>query len=382
MPLVILNIIAIANLLILFLLLLVVKPRTPANRLLAAIMLNPVFSMLLILAIYYKQADHYPALFYLSYLYDLLWAPLFYYVFRLMLHQGIRFSFKKHILHFSFFIAGCLYFMAFALHPETYRHQIFAKTLSGNYPWQLYLLDYLTIVQVGLYLFIIYKMVRKYNRHIEQVFSNTQQISAKRIERNIVLAFFLCAVIYFPSMINVKGMTLYMIFVPICSIILYCYLVYNAISSPLVFRQETLEILRQTKDMAVDKEEQKQMIIEDDTHIQLTKALEMLLIKKKLFLDPELNIQVLAEQCKTRIHILSAFINKHYSKNFFDYINYYRIEEAKKLLSDPTQKKYSIDTIAEKSGFSSRSAFYKAFKKNTELTPGEYITKTAENSLG
>ncbi|MBP1641250.1 MAG: quinolinate synthetase [Bacteroidetes bacterium] len=374
MSLIVLTIIAIANLLILFFLLLVVKPRTAANRLLAIILLDPVLAMLLILAIYYKKADGYPALFYVSYLYDLLWAPLLYYIFRLILHKGIRFSFQRHILHFSFFIAGCLYFSIFALQPEAYRQEVFAATISDNYPWQLSILDYFTIIQAFFYLYIIYKMARKHNRDIEQVFSNTQRISAKWIERNIVLAFFLCAAIYFPTMINAKSMTLYLIFVPVCSMILYCYLVYHAISSP-AFGQETLEIIKNSE-VVIEKKEKKQLISDDEIHTQLAQTLETVLVNKKQFLDPDLNIQTLAEQCNTRLHTLSAFINHHYNKNFFDYINYYRIEEAKKLLSDPDQQKYSIDTIAEKSGFTSRSAFYKAFKKNTEFTPSEYLKQT------
>jgi len=168
-----------------------------------------------------------------------------------------------------------------------------------------------------------------------------------------------------------------MVTTPVCSLILYCYLVFRVIHSPLILRRETLEIIKQTKGETDEKKKPKQInVIEDDTQIKLAKALNVIIIKEKLYLDPELNIQVLAEHCETRVHTLSAVINKHYNKNFFDYINYYRVEEAKKLLSDPEQKKYSIDSIAEKSGFSSRSAFYKAFKKNTELTPGEYIKIT------
>jgi AraC-like DNA-binding protein len=106
--------------------------------------------------------------------------------------------------------------------------------------------------------------------------------------------------------------------------------------------------------------------------------LETHFVKEKLFLDPDLNISSLAKSCNSKVYILSAFINKHYNKSFFDYINYYRIEEAKKLLASPNQQKYSIDFVAEKSGFRSRSAFYKAFRKESNLTPGEYIKTSSD----
>jgi len=74
-----------------------------------------------------------------------------------------------------------------------------------------------------------------------------------------------------------------------------------------------------------------------------------------------------------RAHVLSAYLKRHYNKSFYNFINYYRIEEAKRFLTDPDQHKYSISHISENSGFTSRSAFYTAFKKNTGFTPGEYL---------
>lgn len=261
--------------------------------------------------------------------------------------------------------------------PEPYRHGLLMHTQTGKYPWQFYILDYLTILQVGIYLTVCYTIIKKHNRHIEQVFSNTVTISAQWLQKFGVLAIFLCAILYFPSFIN-ANLSLYMIMVPIASLILYFYLVYKAICSPMVFSTETLKIIDQTKEItkAVNIETN---TVSSDTALALANTLEKLFLKKKLFLDTNLNIQMLAELCNTRVYILSAFINKHYNKSFYDYINYYRIEEAKKLLTDPEYNKYSIDTIANKSGYGSRSVFYAAFKKNTGTTPGEYL-KTIHNN--
>jgi len=371
MPFVILNVVAIANLLLLFVLLLVIKPRTKANRLLAAIVPDPIFSMILIVAIYYQKAAAYPVLFYISYLYDILWAPLFYYYIHLMLHKELKFSVKS-VKHFALFIFGVIYFTVFALQPEAYRTRVFEQAMTDNYPWQFYLIDYLTIAQVAIYLPLIYNIVKKHNRHIEQVFSNTDQISAKWVEEFIVFAFFLCAIIYFPSFINAESIQLFLFFVPLACMLLYCYFIYKAISSPLVFSEKTLQIIDQTSNVIPNNIDESNDLPEESSP-ELGLLLESLFVEDKLFLDPELNLQALAEKCNTRVHILSAFINKQYHKNFFDYVNYYRVEEAKHLLTDPGQQKYSIDALAKISGFSSRSVFYAAFKKNTGTTPGGFL---------
>jgi AraC-like DNA-binding protein len=78
---------------------------------------------------------------------------------------------------------------------------------------------------------------------------------------------------------------------------------------------------------------------------------------------------------ETDFHKLSQVINESFNQNFYDYINTYRIEESKRLLQNPESEKYKIISIAYDSGFSTKSAFYNAFRKNTGITPGEYQKK-------
>jgi AraC-like DNA-binding protein len=77
----------------------------------------------------------------------------------------------------------------------------------------------------------------------------------------------------------------------------------------------------------------------------------------------------------TNFHRLSQVINESFHQNFYDFINTYRIEESKIRLINPESDKYKIISIAYDSGFSSKSSFYNAFRKNTGITPGEYLKK-------
>ncbi|WP_449397875.1 helix-turn-helix domain-containing protein [Chryseobacterium wanjuense] len=65
-------------------------------------------------------------------------------------------------------------------------------------------------------------------------------------------------------------------------------------------------------------------------------------------------------------------INAGFQKNFFQYVNEYRIEHAKKLLKDNSKNKLSILGIAYESGFNSKTSFNTTFKKLTNQTPSEF----------
>jgi AraC-like DNA-binding protein len=81
------------------------------------------------------------------------------------------------------------------------------------------------------------------------------------------------------------------------------------------------------------------------------------------------------------LHTLSAVINEGYNKNFFDFINDYRIEEFKRLAATEQYKHYTFLAIAMEVGFSSKTTFNRAFKKCTGQTPREYFSNVQETQL-
>ena len=77
---------------------------------------------------------------------------------------------------------------------------------------------------------------------------------------------------------------------------------------------------------------------------------------------------------------LSQVVNEKTNLNFTNYINSYRIEMAKEILSSLDFNRHTIDSIAEMAGFKSKSPFYLAFKKHTGMTPKEFIQ--SQNKYG
>ena len=93
---------------------------------------------------------------------------------------------------------------------------------------------------------------------------------------------------------------------------------------------------------------------------------------EKPYLDSLLTIKDLGQKITIPSYHLSQIINENFRQNFFDFINSYRIEEAKRQLHDPKNNHISIQGIAFEVGFNSKSAFNNAFKKYTDMTPSEF----------
>ncbi|SEA23505.1 Helix-turn-helix domain-containing protein [Chitinophaga terrae (ex Kim and Jung 2007)] len=100
--------------------------------------------------------------------------------------------------------------------------------------------------------------------------------------------------------------------------------------------------------------------------------LEALMKEQAPYTDPDLTLPGLAEHLEISVHELSYLLNAGLEKNFYQYINQYRVAKAKELLSSVTHQHLSILAIGFEAGFNSKTAFNTSFKKLTGQTPGEF----------
>ncbi|MEI6750597.1 MAG: helix-turn-helix domain-containing protein, partial [Bacteroidota bacterium] len=115
-------------------------------------------------------------------------------------------------------------------------------------------------------------------------------------------------------------------------------------------------------------------LTEDQRQVLIGK-LEMLMFVEKIFIKDNLTVEEVSRRLGTKTKYVSQIINENYQKNFYNYINTYRVEEAMKLLVAKENEKYSILGIAQIVGFVSKSPFNAAFKKVAGVTPSEYRNK-------
>jgi AraC-like DNA-binding protein len=109
-----------------------------------------------------------------------------------------------------------------------------------------------------------------------------------------------------------------------------------------------------------------------DRQFKLFQKISAYIVEQKKYLDPYLGLDSLAEALNVSSGHLSFLINTYSDHNFSDFINELRIEQAKKLIMEEEYIDYTIVSIGLESGFNSKSTFYAAFKKFTNLSPTQF----------
>jgi AraC-like DNA-binding protein len=84
------------------------------------------------------------------------------------------------------------------------------------------------------------------------------------------------------------------------------------------------------------------------------------------------SLSELAKKTGASPHHVSQVINEKLNKNFFELLAWYRIEEAKKIISDDKKAKLTVEEISEMVGYNSKTSFNNAFKRLTGNTPSEF----------
>jgi AraC-like DNA-binding protein len=151
------------------------------------------------------------------------------------------------------------------------------------------------------------------------------------------------------------------------------YLGYSGIRYKNIFSDESGNSLKIHDPKSPGEYNRSGLSVEDA--VQYHKDLLELMNSSKPYLDPKLKLSDLAEKLEISVNHLSQVINQYEEKNFFDFVNSFRIDEFKKRADDPAFANYSILAIALDAGFNSKSSFNQVFKKNTGQTPSEYVKR-------
>ena len=111
----------------------------------------------------------------------------------------------------------------------------------------------------------------------------------------------------------------------------------------------------------------------------IMKKIEKILEKEKPYTNPDLKIADLAKMADISSHKLSYVLSQHHNVGFYDLINQYRIAEFKRIVEAGADQTLTLTAMSERAGFSSRSSFFRCFKKLEGITPGEYLKRNTGN---
>lgn len=341
-----------------------------ANTFLGLLFLSISFSLIyafLVRTNLYRSFPHFlnlstPTLF--------LFGPLFFLYVTALTSTTFKLT-RHHANHFIPFFVTIVYFVPFYLLTGDEKIAKVDLMIQGDVPLEAMMFGSAQIIHFTTYLIAVYLLLQKHTKNVQANFSTLEKINLRWL-RFVVYGFaVIYAMMFAAFLLMLIGIKVYSIMqygvAMVASIAVYT-MGYMGLRQPLIFHGENIV-------EAPKKYEQSTM-----TEELAAKYLEQLLRtmnEKKSYTDPELTIQRLSEITSIPAYHLSQLLNEQLSKNFYDYINGLRIEEAKTNFKDPKKSHYSIFAIAEESGFHSKSVFNTAFKKYTGITPSEF-RKTAQ----
>ncbi|TDW46613.1 helix-turn-helix protein [Flavobacterium sp. 270] len=140
--------------------------------------------------------------------------------------------------------------------------------------------------------------------------------------------------------------------------------IFNFLNKDLAISYADLQIVENSR-----TEEYKESITADNLYFQ---KLEMLCKEQHIYTDSTLNREKAAEKLGISAGYLSQIINTITGDNFANYITQYRVEAVKGMISNSEFENYNLLAMGLESGFTSKTTFFKAFKKVTGKTPNEY----------
>jgi AraC-like DNA-binding protein len=305
-------------------------------------------------------------LFFIGGTFGFLFGPLLYLYTKAVTSKEFKFT-KKDILHFvPFLLVFCLTLIRFQFQAYETKIELLNTGLNGKTVSIMYLaLMHTTILG---YLLIAFSIVRKKNQSLKGYYSSLEKINYDWLKL-VVSAFFIMWIVDIINWvsgslgINSPASREYLTFIS---------LFINFVFANLLILKNLR--LPETEPAAeIHKYEKSPLTLQTKTEILA--RLERLMTQEKLFLNSSLNLGEVAQKLSVVPRYLSQVINELKAKNFYDYVNGYRIDEAKKLLSDPAHNKEKILSVLYDCGFNSKSVFNTVFKKNTGLTPSEFRRK-------
>lgn len=243
----------------------------------------------------------------------------------------------------------------------------------------------LLLAMLGYFFFYLTRSILVLNRHarsIKEIYSNIEKIQLNWF-RDLIIILMVFACIIAPVTILIADTSISQLSMGYFSTFIYFIIVYKSLNYSVVFspatqfngkktRTHTLAQNAGAEEPTPVAERYIKSTLSNEQVEEYGHSVEIFLVSNHLLYDQDLSLKQMAEALKMPPHTLSQVINRYYNKSFFELINSFRIEHAKKQLPQITKLNYTIEGVGYSCGFGSKTAFYRAFKKYTSLTPTEY----------
>lgn len=277
----------------------------------------------------------------------------------------------RHLLHFVPFFISLFIFTVFIVNS--------AGVMPGSSSEKkvIFILISGGLVISILYISYTFIVLKRYALKIEDYFSDLEKRNLRWLTRLTSLSFavllFWCGGFWLSHLELIPRSPAGIVLNLFMLIIIIFITAYHLINQPEIFQKNIeMNIVPENMEELSVSEKYARQNIDSDLQRRYLASLEKHMEDEKPFLEEDINIKELSTRLGIPYHHLSIVINSMLNKNFYTFINEYRIREAKMILNEPENLDASILSIAFRSGFNSKSTFNSVFKKNTGQTPSEY----------
>jgi AraC-like DNA-binding protein len=385
------NVFTLINLSVLFIILYFRKNNSVTNKLLALIVIDPGLNFINNILIESGLIFKAPAALFLFQGTAQFYAPLVLAYVTLMMGQKYKWFSVLNVCTLIVVLLDIYFGIEFFMMSPNQQFQYLKNLTTENYPIQMNIINGLFVIVMTSYFIVAIVKIFRYSKVVNDFYSDVEKIKIKYIQHFIILL----------TALNFSLTIAYTVFatpsveyfgIPLFINIIYVYIVYYAFRhSAILTHIEYCNLMNNTatlenfkefqeplcKEIKEIKKSQKEGISKYKlTEIEIEQNYQKILQyleEQKPYLDPTLNLTKLSNILDACSHNISLTINTKFDKNFFSLINYYRVEEAKSLLKKMDSNNFTIEAIGLESGFNSKTAFYRAFKKDTNMTPSEYL---------
>jgi AraC-like DNA-binding protein len=338
-----------------------------ANRLLAALTLtiSIIVSGAVLLSSNYVFL--YPHLSRIHHPFVFLAGPLLYLYLRELISNGKRFE-RRDFLHFVPFAVFLIYLLPYYLQSRKSKlDAISSEYVEPSLGQWYYVRSSIFIVQFLVYLVLIVLTIIHFSRRAKKLESQRDRATLSE------LRFFVIA-----SVVLWIGAVLRYALDPTARTNLLIPLGASAVIYGMGYLKMTRPKPRPLSDEGerVSAKKYEKSTLTPERAERYVNKLVQCMQEEKPFTDGDLNLQSLSATLSIPPHHLSQIINERLGQTFTDFINSYRVEEAKQRLLDPEFSHMSLLGVAIEVGFNSKSSFNSVFKKHTNMTPSEFRNQT------
>ncbi|QGY44067.1 helix-turn-helix domain-containing protein [Maribellus comscasis] len=227
----------------------------------------------------------------------------------------------------------------------------------------------LLIISVVTYWILSIQLILKHRKSIPYFFSNyTAKNTLNWLILLIVVFLFLIVIelfiSYIEKLMNTKFTELSSIHINLT--IFTFMLVFFGIKQTAIYKKQKISLSDSVKTKNT------QAALNERQEKDLNKEIIQYLKTKKPYTNPDYSLQMMVEDLNVPRYKISHVINASQKKNFFKFINEFRVKEVKEKLADPLYKHYTLLGIALECGFNSKTSFNRIFKEETGVTPSHY----------